>query len=196
MTIKQKLKRGPKEKASTKLLRNIEIGATFPRVKIFELNEGPVDIQGEKSKLSRSMESRMTQLRHKDHNFETKRFTNQSFTTMLSDSQVMCGTVLTCVKSNSKTLDNVEFDHFNHCVRQLSELAIGDSSPIVNVLSLQSNELDLAMEKKSLDSLADRYIDAAIESEKNSLNEFTTKPFASMLVNGNIVCGVVIKRVA
>jgi hypothetical protein len=196
MSVKQNSKRGPKEKASTKLLRNIEIGGTFPRVKIFELNEGPVDIQGERSKLARSMESRMTQLRHKDQDFENKRFTNQSFTTILSDNQVMCGTVLTCVQSHSKPSDDVTFDYFTHCVGQVCELAIGDSTPIVNVLSLKSKELDLAMEKESLCTLADRYIEAAIDSKTDVKSEFTTRPFTSMLVNGNIVFGVVIKRVA
>jgi len=196
MIIKQKLKRGPKEKAATKLLLNTEIGGTFPRVRIFELNKGPLDIQDERSKLSRSMESRMTNLRHRHRNFENKRFTNQSFTTILSDNQIMCGTVLTCVKSDSNKKDVDSFDYFNHRARQLSELSIGDSAPFINVLNLQSEDLDLATEKESLCSLADRYIEAAIEAKEGVSSAFTSRPFTSMLVNGNIVFGVVIERTA
>lgn len=195
MTTKTQGKRGPKEKASTHLLLGLKQGETFPRVKIFDLDEGPVDINVEKSKLARSMESRMTQLRRKHESFQNTKFTNQSFTSLLSDNHIVCGTVLTCVVGEEPQEDADALDYTSY-VLQIRELSIGDSMPIVNVVSTADSTIDLDSEKAFVCQIAERSIAMASEIAGLENAQYMTESFTTMLANGNIVFGTIIKRTA
>jgi len=188
-------RRGPKEKASTQLLLSIQEGGTFPRIKIFDLDEGPIDVNFEKSKLARSMESRMTQLRRKHNSFAGKKFTNQSFTSVLSDNNIVCGTVLTCVSGEVSDEASLIDDNEAY-VMQVKELSIGDTMPIVNVVDPSTETVCVDAEKAFIQQKTDLIIDLTSETTMFKAARFESELFTTTLANGKLIFGALIKRIS
>lgn len=178
-----------KSKFSTNILLNMNEGETYPFIKVLRLSDGPIDINAEKSKMARSMESRMTQLRQSREEFNSKRFSNRSFTSLLSNGDIVCGTVLTCVSNQAED----KTDNSDNYFEQLMELGVNDTLPIVHVVNPNETGIDIEQEQSDVLAMSEEIVNKAHEI-KGSNVAYDIAPFNSMLSNGNILFGSMIKR--
>ena len=181
-----------KSKFIPEVLANLKEGEVFPFVKILDLSERCFNINHEKSKIARSMESRMSQMRKNQRIKKEKKFSNQSFTSMMNNGEVVCGTVLTCIESQDGS-NQADTDLTAIYAQQMMQLGTAEALPIVKVVDPSASFVDVNVVKQVVSMMTEQSINIAKRSSKDGVS-YVSEEFCGTLSNGNLVIGNIIRK--
>lgn len=180
-------------------LAGLDVGQSFSFAKVFQPGEGAVNLNDEKSKMSRSIESRISQLKTRNQEvLGDVHFHNQSFTSILSGGDLVCGTILTCTdepssrarKKGPRVIKEADSTLF---LKQILMMKPGESLPITQQIIISEHEVDLMQERKQLSQCINECF--AVAQKEDPAMELSREPFQTTVSNGNIVLGEMIRRI-
>ena len=185
-------RRNSKAHGLTEMVKFMSKDQSVARARVVQMKAG-VDITKEKQQVSRVLESRLSQIRKAQENFSDRVFNNRSFSIVLENDLVLCGSVLT---RNDK-IDNGD-TYTDECL-DVEIKGLRPSEAMIQVKVIEKKEISFTnsfRQNQKLISLSLKERVARLRDEDgiNSTWKIHQESFSIALAGGGVLVGAAAVR--